>query len=350
MRILTICLLFFFIADDVLAAPTLEAKLQETAKQLEALWNEDSCESVIVKKKGFPLVSLACAGNFDKAQRERFLDLLFKQRFTLEKETYRLKPQNGIYLYRTKYGKRTVYFKLYVRDAHDLWPRNPVLGKQLAVYVHNLRSQADLLRWRTLGIPLTFAVTYGRSDTLELLAKLDEYKEEKWLAIPLEDDRVEIADGALLAIADALDSEKLAEYLKAAEEAEGLDGVSALYCSRFCKNVPALRALFAALRDKNGERALTLVDTDMQKNSSFYETGRIMGFRTFRALVTPPTKGEFCRALHNFLELSEQNASRIMAVDAADETAFRCLRETITAARAPQFVRVSAMSLTNPFR
>lgn len=350
MRILTLCILLTLVGKNPIAALAADEKLRATAKELEALWSEAACESVIVKKKGFPLVSIACLGNYDKSQRERFLDVLFKQRFILEKETYRLKPQNGIYLYRTKHDKRIVYFKLYVRDAHDLWPKNPVLGKQLAVHVHNLRSQADLLRWRTLGIPLTFAVTYGRSDTMELLAKLEEYKEEKWLAIPLEDDQIEIADGALLTIADALDSEKLSEYLKSTEEIDGLDGISPLYCSRFCSHVPALRALLSALRERNGERALTLVDTDVNKNSSFYETGRIMGFRTFRAFVTQPTKGEFCQALQSFLDLPEQSASRIMAVDAADEAALRCLKQTISAAKAPQFVRVSAMSLTNPFR
>jgi polysaccharide deacetylase 2 family uncharacterized protein YibQ len=339
------------VADTAISATPLEEKMRAATTEMESLWAEEACETVIIKKKGFPLASVACTGNFDNAQRAKFLDILFRHHFVLEKETYRLKPRNGTYLYKTAQGGRTVYFKLYVRDADDLWPRNPVKGKQVAVHVQNVRSASDLVRWRTLGIPLTFAVTYGRSDTGELLEKLEAYGEEKWLAIPLEDDRVDIADGNLLTIGDALDPEKLAEYLAALEETDGIDGISPLYCSRFCRNVPALRALLAAVKGKNGERALTLVDTDGNPVSSFYETGRIMGFRTFRAHVTRPEKGNFCSMLRQFLEDAEANASRVIAVDAADEKAFRCLREiTSGTAATVEFVRVSRLSLTNPFR
>jgi polysaccharide deacetylase 2 family uncharacterized protein YibQ len=332
------------------ATNPLESKIRETTKEIESLWPEEACETVITKKKGFPLASVACTGSFDNVRRAKFLDILFRHHYVLEKETYRLRPRNGAYLYKTTQNRRTVYFKLYVRDADELWPRNPVNGKQVAVYVHNLRSNSDLVRWRTLGIPLTFAVTYGRSDTAELIKKLEEYGEEKWLAIPLEDDRVDIADGNLLAIGDALDPENLTEYLNALEEADHLDGISPLYCSRFCRNVPALRALLTALREKNGERALTLVDTDDTPGSSFYDTGRIMGFRTFRAHVTRPDKKKFCSVLQQFIDAPESNASRIIAVDAADEKAFHCLRKVKSAAANVEFVRVSRMSLTNPFR
>lgn len=349
MRRILLPLALLTLSGKVAAAAPLEETMREATTEMESLWTEDACETVVIKKKGFPLASIACSGNFDNARRARFLDVLFRHHFVLEKETYRLKPRNGTYLYKTTQGRRTVYFKLYVRDADDLWPRNPVKGKQVAIHVQNLRTASDLVQWRTLGIPLTFAVTYGRSDTAELLEKLGEYNEERWLAIPLEDDRIDIADGNLLTIGDALDPEKLAEYLTALEETEGVDGISPLYCSRFCKNVPALRALLGAVRDHNGERALTLVDTDSSAVSSFYETGRIMGFRTFRAHVTRPDKGNFCAVLRQFLEAPEANASRVIAVDAADESALRCLRG-ITSGAAVEFVRVSRMSLTNPFR
>jgi len=351
MRLLFHCLSVLIFATTATQATGLEEKMRKATAEIESLWADDACETVIIKKKGFPLASVACAGDFDKARRARFLDVLFRHHFVLEKETYRLKPHHGTYLYKTTQGRRTAYFKLYVRDADDLWPRNPIRGKQVAVHVQNLRSVSDLVRWRTLGIPLTFAVTYGRSDTAELLAKLAEYNEEKWLAIPLEDDLVDIADGNLLSIGDALDQEKLNEYLRSLEEADGIDGISPLYCSRFCKNVPALRALLGRAREINGERALVLVDTGTSGMSSFYETGRIMGFRTFRAYVTRPEKGNFCAVLRQFLDAPEVNASRVMAVDAGDSAAFRCLREITSGSAVPaEFVRVSRMSLTNPFR
>lgn len=329
-------------------AVSLEEKMRDVTKEIESLWSENSCETVVIKKNGYPLASVACSGSFGAELRTKFLDVLFRHRFVLEKEIYRLQPQNGTYLYKTGYADSTVYFKLYVRDAADLWPRNPVTGKQVAVHVQNLHSAGDLVRWRTLGIPLTFSVTYGRVDTREILAKLGEYNEEKWLALALEDDRVDIADGNMLSIAEALDREKLGNYLAAAQE--GVDGISPLYCSRFCRNVPALRALIGTLREMNRERPLILLDTENATASSFYETGRIMGMRTFRTDRELGENGQFCRQLSRFLNSPAGNASRIFSVDAADKDAFRCLRRVTRAAARVQFMRVSQMSPTDSSR
>ena len=328
-----------------------QESLQETIQQLESLWGEGLCETVVVKKKGQPLASIACSGSYDNARRAKFLDTLFRNNFRLKSETYKLRPQNGMYLYKTVQSGRRVYFKLFVRNAQDLWPRNPVQGKQAAIYVQNVRSQADLVRWRTLGIPVTFGITFGRSDTQDLIGKLAAYGDEVWLAIPLEDDNVDIADGNLLGISDALNNEKLADYLKVLDDDEGFHGVSALYCSRFCKNVPALRALFSTLREKNQDKDIIMLDTDVSEASSFYETGRIMNFRTFRAMVASPNKRPFCPAFKSFTALNEASATRIMAVDAGDESAFNCLKKIIRSQPADlEFVKVSQMSLTNPFR
>lgn len=338
--------------DSPLGAETarLQEAITETVADLEALWAEEACETVIVKKKGHPLATVACSGNFDRAQRAKFLDVLFKHAFVLQTESYRLRPQHGMYLYKTLFGRRVVYFKLFVRNANDLWPRNPVVGHQVALYVQNLRSLSDLVKWRTLGVPLSFGVTLGRSDTAAISEKLKEYREEVYLAVPLEDENIEVADGSLLTISDALTPEKLDEYLKDIDE-EGVQGISPLYCSRFCKNVPALRALFAAMKEKNGERELTLIDADAHTESSFYQTARIMNFRTFRAYVTSPEKGNFCQALDAFLAEQIGSASRIMAVDAADAEAFACVKNiTRREAQSADFVKISQMSVTNPFR
>lgn len=328
----------------------LQDAMRDTVAELESVWNEDACETVYVKKKGYPLASIACSGSYDRAKRAKFLDTLFRHNFILKDESYKLRPRNGMYLYKTVYQRKTVYFKLFVRDAQDLWPKNPVQGKQVALYVQNVRSGQDLLRWRTLGIPLTYGITFGRSDTKELMTQALGYGDEVWLAMPLEDDRIEVADGNLLSISDALDAEKLNEYLAPLDNDEGITGASSLYCSRFCKNVPALRALFAALKEKNNEKELILLDADRSELSSFYETGRIMNFRTFRAQVPQEQNGGFCRALNAFAGLNSNSASRIMAVDAGNESAFKCLKQADKTRAEIDFVRISAMSLTNPFR
>lgn len=325
--------------------------VQETVKELESLWGEGQCDTIVIRRKGHPLVSIACAGSYDKARRARFLDTLFRHDFRLKHESYKLRPQNGMYLYKTRHERNTVYFKLFVRNAQDLWPRNPVQGKQAAIYVQNVRSAADIVRWRTLGIPVTFGVTFGRSDTQEILSKVASYGDEVWLAIPLEDMNIDVADGSLLPIADALDAEKLGEYLKILDDDEGFHGISPLYCSRFCKNVPALRALFSALREKNQDKEIILLDTDPNEASSFYDTGRIMNFRTFRAMVSSEDKRPFCPAFTAFAQLNSASAARIMAVDAGDNAAFECLKKILRSPKADlEFVKVSQMSLTNPFR
>lgn len=351
--LLTAALFVFAPAGGVHPEPQarLSEAIGETAKELEALWGQDACETIVIKKKGHPLASVACSGSYSAAQRARFVDILLKNSFSVKRETYKLRPQNGMYLYKTAYGGRTVYFKLFVRNAFDLWPKNPVQGKQIALYVQNVRSSADLVKWRTLGVPLTFGVTLGRGDSKELMQQVAAYGDEVWLAIPLEDENTEIADGSLLTIADALNSEKLAEYLSILDDDEGITGASPLYCSRFCKNVPALRALFGALRDKNDGKEIVLLDADPHTTSSFYETGRIMNFRTFRAQVMPNKKNNFCSTLENFAALRGENASRVIAVDAADDTAFRCLKKSGRSAQADlDFVRVSTLSVTNPFK
>jgi polysaccharide deacetylase 2 family uncharacterized protein YibQ len=330
---------------------TLPEALAETTKELEALWAEDACETILIKKKGYPLASVACNGSYTASQRAKFVDILLRNFFTVKKENYKLRPQNGMYLYKTKYGNDVVYFKLFVRNAFDLWPKNPVQGKQVALYVQNVRASADLVKWRTLGVPLTFGVTLGRGDSKELMQQVSSYGDEVWLAIPLEDENTDIADGNLLTINEALDSEKLAEYLSILDDDDGIAGASPLYCSRFCKNVPALRALFSALRDKNDGKELVLLDADHHVTSSFYETGRIMNFRTFRAQVMPDKKNNFCSTLESFAARSGENVSRVMAVDAADDTAFRCLKKISRSAKADvDFVKVSSLSVTNPFK
>lgn len=330
---------------------TLPDALAETTKELEALWAEDACETIVIKKKGYPLASVACNGSYTAAQRAKFVDILLRNFFTVKRETYKLRPQNGMYLYKTAYGNDIVYFKLFVRNAFDLWPKNPVQGKQVALYVQNVRSSGDLVKWRTLGVPLTFGVTLGRSDSKDLIQQVSSYGDEVWLAIPLEDDNTEIADGHLLTISDALDTEKLSEYLSVLDDDEGIAGASPLYCSRFCKNVPALRALFGALRDKNDGKEVVLLDADRSPMSSFYETGRIMNFRTFRAQVIPDKKNSFCSTLRSFAALSGENVSRVMAVDAADDSAFRCLKDIRRQNKADlDFVKISSLSVTNPFK
>ena len=112
-----------------------------------------------------------------------------------------------------------------------------------------------------------------------------------------------------------------------------------------------MRALFGALRDKNDGKEVVLLDADPHTTSSFYETGRIMNFRTFRAMVAQPHKRPFCPAFRNFTHLNEASAARIMAVDAGDENAFNCLKKVIRSQPADlEFVKVSQMSVTNPFR
>ncbi|MBV6494179.1 MAG: hypothetical protein LDLANPLL_02205 [Turneriella sp.] len=333
---------------------TLPEALQNVTRDLENLWEEDACETVTVKKKGYPLTSIACQGNYTKAMRTKFIDILLKNFFTVKRETYKLRPQNGMYLYKTRYGNETVYFKLFVRDALDLWPKNPVQGKQIALYIQNVRTNNDLVKWRTLGVPITFGITVGRGDSKALIEQLSSYGDEIWLAIPLEDESIEIADGRLLTISEALDADKLAEYLESLEITEGVVGLSPLYCSRFCKNVPALRSLFNAINNLNEKRNLIILDTTSGSKDAiapFYKTGRIMNFRAFRARTFVGNENGACASVQNFVSEKEVNATRIMSVDASDEKAYECLNKIArNKSTGVDFVKISSLSQTNRLR
>jgi len=325
------------------------AELKKTADDIESLWKDNECESIVVRKKGHPLASIACRGSYDATHRRNVLDTILRHGFQVKKESYKLKPRHGMYLYKTSRGNRSAYFKLFVREAEELWPRNPVEGKVAAVYVQNVRSSSDLVRWRTLGIPLTYGLTYGRGDTSDLIAQVAAYGDEVWLAMPLDDGTVEVADGAMLHIEDALDAEKLSEYLAGIDGSQAIKGLSPLYCSHFCKNVPALRALFTALREKNEDATPILLDTSAKSDSSFHETSIIMNFRSLKA----HRARNACEALSAFKNLTSANAARIFVIDAGNEEAFDCLKRDIGRAGSEasiEFVKVSEMSASNPYR
>ncbi|HRP69649.1 MAG TPA: divergent polysaccharide deacetylase family protein [Turneriella sp.] len=331
---------------------TLPEALANTTPALEEIWGEDSCETVIVKKKGYPFVSIACRGNYTKAMRTRFVDTLLKNFFTIKRETYKLKPQNGLYLYKTQYGNEIVYIKLFVREAFDLWPKTPVDGKQIALYIQNVRESRDLVKWRTLGVPLTFGVTVGRGNSRDLIGQISSYGDEVWLAVPLEDETIDVADGRLLTITEALDESKIGEYFNELALETSVTGISPLYCSRFCNNIPALRALFGAVQALNESQKLVVLDTMPTPNASpFYQTARIMNFRAFRAHPFLSGEPQACTHLQNFAAEGGENATRIIAIDAGDENAYNCLsRIAQTNTRTVDFVKISALSLTNRFR
>ena len=94
-------------------------KTQELSAQADKIisqWPEKSCAKHITRQSGYPLVSIACKVGYSAKDRKQFLDLIFREGYTLKNENYRLQPKEGFYLYKTEYppaSGRLVFFKLY---------------------------------------------------------------------------------------------------------------------------------------------------------------------------------------------------------------------------------------------
>ena len=90
--------------------------LEKVSRELKSIWPPDECAAYITRNSGFPMVSLACVGNFSKTERALSLDVLFKTGFALKDESYQLNPDSGLYLYKTEHpigSGNYVFFKFY---------------------------------------------------------------------------------------------------------------------------------------------------------------------------------------------------------------------------------------------
>ena len=280
-------LLFFMMGFAILMAEDnqpVSVPLSTVAEELAALWPEKGCAHYVTRYSGEPLISLACKGDYTSRERQQFLDDIFKKGFILKEQTEKLSPRSGFYLYKTEYplgSGKLVFIKLYFRDAVFLWPKTPFNDGSVAVFVEDVYRLKDLVKWQSLGVPLSYGVVPHKRETREVSEKIRTYKQaELWMSLSLEPVKMSPLRGKILRVGDAMDPEKLKTFLdESFAEVGEVKGVNNRMGSLFTKNVYAMRRLVAALKEREVDYFL---DTQTTRSSVAYETAQIMSMHAFK--------------------------------------------------------------------
>ncbi len=308
--------------------------LQTVADNLLQVWPEKACAYHISQDTGYPLVSIACRGNFSATERRNFLDILYKNGYLLKNETYKLRDSSGTYLYKTSNGtisEDPIFFKVYVREATALYPQMPVTVPQIAIVVNELATEKELADWQSLGVPLTYSLAPFRNETAELRNRINEYGQEAWVTLRLEPLRSKPSDGKVLTLAEALNADEIENFANELNKSLGgeVKGFTYLLGSAFVKNIYALRALMSKLR----EAQITLfLEPGHERNA--IETARIMSFHSFQNNAHFSGKAQqLQQQWSRILQIAAKNGYAIITVNANDQSAQIFLRNTIRADR-----------------
>ena len=338
-----------FAKNEEIESERSNSPLDTIGTSLVQIWREKSCSYYTANERGVPVVSVACTGNYTDTEREKWLHTLFSHKYFLKSEKYRLQPGSGIYVYKTEYPEGSgalVYFKLYIRNATALYPRMPASGNQVAIYVQDLAELQDLIRWQTLGIPLTYGIIPAKKESQVLLQKVIEYGQEPWISLPLEPKVADATDGRTLSIQETRNPEEFESFLKEyLEDTEKIKGVSHRLGSLYTTNVFAMRALLEKLRSDE-KKVIRYLDSTAYQDSVAFDTAKIMSFQAYKASANQIVDREKFNAFWNHLSTDSVQRTHILVVSASDveffETLKRHVRKKRSKRKAPiQFLRVS---------
>ncbi len=325
-----------------------KAVLSTVGTSLTELWPDKSCASFVTRHSGYPLVSLACRVGYSKNDRAQFLDAIFKRGFILKKESYKLSPDYGFYLYKTEYpiqSGRYVFFKLFFRDAKYLWPKTPFIIGRLAIYVQDVYRLKDVIRWQTLGIPLSYGVITHRKQSKEIAEKVREYNQELWMSLSLEPYRTTPLVGKMLTLKDGLDDDKRKTYLDEAFDQLGqVIGVSNRMGSRFTANVYAMRKLLSDLQERGIKAYL---DTRTNKKSVAYETAQVMSMQAYRrdyVLDSVSNHSAMQKQWASSLKSMRQDGKAILVVHGRNWKSFQFIKQKMAI---PRYAAIKYVKITD---
>ncbi|MCS6985296.1 MAG: divergent polysaccharide deacetylase family protein [Leptospiraceae bacterium] len=304
--------------------------LPQVANDLLKIWPERQCAYYIGLERGYPMLSMACRGNYSASERRLFLDTLYRHGFFLQEESYKLFPGSGTYLYKTEhslFADKPIFIKLFLRQSRFLYPQMPVTSPQIALVVLDLYREEDLANWQSLGIPLTYAITPLRQESALLRQKIESYGQDVWLNLRLEPEKLQPSHGKVVTVADVLDQallEKLSQDLKNSL-GDKVTGATYTYGSAFAKNVFAIRSLLSMLRDLSVEYFLNTASFP-----GFLDTARIMSFRSYQADVMINNKARDLRKdFERAKSIAKKNGYAIVVVEAANKNFFHFLKELL---------------------
>ncbi len=231
-------------------APEEGDDLGALGKELSDLWGEKACVAEQASKYEEPVISIACDAEYTSAERDKFLDFLFKKGFAFRGESYDIKGTTGHYWYKfdKKDGSRSrpVFVRLHITSQGPLWgaARQPA---QIAVYVDYLATADELTAWQTLGIPLTFGLKAAEG-AKELAQQIEEYKQESWLALDLKSGTFSEPDQSA-SVRDIVEQDLIGPHIKASLEQTGdVWGFVVRDLNNVTTTVASARAVFTAMK------------------------------------------------------------------------------------------------------
>lgn len=244
--------------------------------EMAALWGERLCAAEPGVKYEEQVISLACNAEYTAAERDKMLDLFFRKGFLFRGESYDVKGTTGHYWYRFEHQQRMVYVRLHMTSQGVQWG-SAKMPARVAVYVDNLTSADELTAWQTLGIPLTYGL--GPGDEAAVLAqRIDEYKQEVWLALDLRPEAFS-EPGQSAAASDVIGQNLLPEHVKSSLEKTGdVWGVVVRDLNSLTTTVAGARAIFAAIKAEGK----TYVLLPARYNRALSTTANIMGMNAHR--------------------------------------------------------------------
>lgn len=265
-----------------------EPRFNEIKDEVIKMWSAEQCATRLGSKRGQPQLVIACSGNYTRKDRDRFLDTMFRKGFTFQNEEFQFGRNNGTYAYTFTFkdstgSTSTAYFRLFFRNASFLW-KNPYIKPRVAIYLDGIADVNTLLRWQTLGIPLTYGLDPFRKDTGEIAHKIRNYGQELWLSLSLDPMEMTSDLGKILYLEDAIQLGLIKPYVQKALEKTGkVKGFSDRSGDPFLTNVMAVRTLFSTLK---ANEAHYVLDTQKVDESTAYMTAVIMAMKPYRAAVT----------------------------------------------------------------
>lgn len=321
--------------------------LTAIAEKITSKWPQKSCGEHITRESGYDLISIACLNDYGAREREQFLDLIFKNGFILKKETYKLQKRSGIYLYKTEFPEDSgnyVFFKLFFRDARLLYPHTPLGSGEMAVYIQDLYDMQDLVKWQTLGVPLSYGVLPFRQHSKTISEKVKAYGQELWLSLPLEPARLSPVHGRVLTIEEAKTPANVDAFLTQAIDTTGdVTGISNRLGSHFTQNVFAMRSLLNSIKDKGIENFL---DTRTAWKSVAYTTAEIMSFKSYRRDYVIDHSHETAKMQEAWdlsLKKIQSQGYAVIIMHAGNDKSFQFLRDKINKGLPFRFVRISSL-------